>query len=453
MNLLKFAEIYKPNREVSKFQTTGGFAIELLDDRLKLSYIQVDNVYKRLGYLARNNIVAVSECVKDTDGVVNKSLIIPNTDLKMYGCLEDTGFVINANLPNKLQEPIGIQSGKSITSVLNFNGIIIASIHLPGDGPQSVSINDFLEENLGNLPKNVNVVCGDTNITNAKTTSILPDGSNRNQEITNWFENKLGGNWIILTSGVKVGKHRRGFILRNQQLQKSVPESTKDTEADGTIMAIKLGMGITKDSVANMVEELKMLNHSSTESSENALDFKVPPEDCLQPDGSPVEKIWLDHSVLSIKMDTLCKLIGIDTDTQGYPRNLIVVNMGSIVNANHKSWNTKYLLYQSEINQADRDVYEIVRNHNPLAGLPEYANIDGKQIKDIEIVDSNVMRNEIDVRIMSLTKDLNEKMSVGGNLTKRRRSKLNRRINRNKTSRKTNLKTLRNKRRSTFRSW
>ena len=459
VNLVEFVKSYNKVKEVSKFQTTGGFAIKSLDKKT-LSYIQVDNVYRRLGYLATNNIVAVSECVKDTDGVVNQNLISPNhPNLHMYGCDTDTGFVINADLSN-ISSTIShktVTSGKSEPSILNFNGIKIASIHLPGDGPNGdgkpdgpgpLSIFDFLEANLGSLPTDVNVVCGDTNITVSKSLSDVK----REEEITEWFEKKLHGKWIVLMSGVKVGKHRRGFILRNQQLQKSVSESTNDTEADGTIMAIKLGSDIAKDKVMSIVSALKELNHSVDESSVDALTFEVPSEDCLQPDGSPVEKIWLDHSVLSINMATLCVLTDKTYNTQ-YPRNLIVVNMGSIVNANHKNWNTKYLLYQSEINQADRDVYEIVRKHNLSAGLPEYDDIDGKEIKDTEIVDYNVMRNEIDVRIMSLTKDLDEKIYVGGNLTKRRRSKLNRRINRNKTSRKTNLKTLRNKRRSTFRSW
>jgi hypothetical protein len=385
----------------------------------------------------------------------------------MYGCDTDTGFVINQKLPTILStishKPE--TSGKSITSVLNFNGIKIASIHLPGDGPNGdgkpdgpgpVSISKFLDDNLGTLPKDVNVVCGDTNITVSKSLS----GVKREEEITNWFQTKLGGKWIVLMSGVKVGKHRRGFILRNQQLPKSVPESTNDTEADGTIMAIKLGsdIDINKDNVMSIVMSivsgLKELNHSVDESSVDALTFEVPPEDCLyKSSGSPVEKIWLDHSVLSIDMATLCVLTDKTYNTE-YPRNLIVVNMGSIVNAENKSWNTKYLLYQSEINQADRDVYEIVRKYNPEK-LPEYNDIDGKIIKDTEINASDDMEKEIIARVALLTAKLDEEMMIksGGNLTKRRRSKLNRRLNRNKTSRKTNLKTLRNKRRSTFRSW
>jgi hypothetical protein len=391
----------------------------------------------------------------------------------MYGCDTDTGFVINQELPTSLSDSLSyntVKSGKSITSVLDFNGIKIASIHLPGDGPNGdgksggpVSISTFLDNNLGSLPANVNVVCGDTNITVSKSSPSV----DREQQITEWFEKKSPGEWIVLMSGVKVGKHRRGFILRNQQLQKSVPESTNDTEADGTIMAIKLGPNITKDSVFyGMVSVLKTLNNSNDgndESTENALMFKVPPEECLNDSGSPVEKIWLDHSVLSIPMDTLCSLTG-NTYNETYPRNLIVVNMGSIVNAGNKNWNTKYLLYQSDINQADRDVYEIfrkynhdeiVRRYNPDAKLPEYNAIDGKIIKNILINDSVEMRKEIAMRVNDLKTKLDSKMGKmdGGNLTKRRRSKFNRRINRNKTSRKTNLKTLRNKRRSTFRSW
>jgi len=467
MKLEKFADILKKNETVSQLQTTGGFAIKTLDDTT-LSYIQVENVYERLGYLSVNNIVAVSECIKGSDtpnNVVYKMLNKFEKEVKMYGCEEDTGFVVGSNDPSITVSVTSVSSG---CSVLNFNDIKIASIHLPGDGPnqKKQTISEFLDENLDKLKdENVDVVCGDTNITDAKSSK---KGVDRKKELEDYFKQFFGGPCIVLTSNVRVGKHRRGFVLRNQQLRKSVPESTIDTEADGTIMAIKLNSSKQIDDT--VLNELKRLNHSESQSVENALEFKVPSSRCLNEDGIPIEKIWLDHSVLFINIRILCDLIGKEC-APNYPRNLIVVNMGSIVNAGFKSWNTKYLPFQSVINIADKDVYEIVRNYNSSKPFPEYENIFGSSmvvdeglkskfgngVDEIEINEpSNEMMDKINERLSELMLVLNPPQR-GGNLKNRRKSRFTRRINKNKNKsinkRRIKLlkkisKRLRNKRRS-----
>jgi hypothetical protein len=469
MKLLDFADILKKNKTVSQLQTTGGFAIKTLHDTT-LPYIQVENVYERLGYLSVNNIVAVSECIKGSDtpdNVVFGMLKKFEKEVQMYGCKEDTGFVVGSNDPS-----ISVTSVSSGCSVLNFNDIKIASIHLPGDGPNQTNqtISEFLDENLKIMKgENVDVVCGDTNITDAKSPK---KGVDRKKELEDYFKQFFGGPCIVLTSNVKVGKHRRGFVLRNQQLKKSVPESTNDTEADGTIMAIKLNSSKQIDDT--VLNELKRLNHSDSESQsvENALEFKVPSSECLNEHGSPIEKIWLDHSVLFINIRILCDLIGKECATN-YPRNLIVVNMGSIVNAGFKSWNTKYLPFQSAINIADKDVYNIVRSKNPLVKFPEYEDIFGSSMLtsvdeglkstfgngvDNIVIDepSKEMMNEINERLSKLMLVLN-RVQGGGNLKNRRKSRFTRRINKNKNKsinkRRIKLlkkisKRLRNKRRS-----
>jgi hypothetical protein len=471
MKLGDFSDTFKKNEAVVQLQTTGGFAIKSLDDTT-LSYIQVENVYERLGYLSENNIVAVSECKKGSDtpdNVVYQTLKDPRfNNVNLYGCDEDTGFVINA--PDVSATATEIRDGsdnKTITSVLNFNGIKVASIHLPGDGPNKnkQTIYEFLDENLKNLKsENVDVVCGDTNITVAKASKI---SVGRIEDITQYFNDFFGGPCIVLTSNVQVGKHRRGFILRNQQLKKSVPESTNDTEADGTIMAIKLqpNKGEISDSTLQQIKDL----YSSDRTVENALEFKVPPSRCLNEDGSPIEKIWLDHSVLFINMRILCHLIGKEC-APNYPRNLIVVNMGSIVNAGFKSWNTKYLPFQREINRADKDVYEIVRKYNSSKPFPEYEDIFGSSMlssvnqtlvstfgKGVDniIIDepSEEMMSEMNERISRLMVVLTH--AAGGNLRKHRKSRFIRRLNKNKSVNKRRIKLfkkiskrLRNKRRS-----
>jgi hypothetical protein len=448
MKLIELSEIFKKNNIVAQLQTTGGFAIKSLDDTT-LSYIQVENVYDRLGYLSENNIVAVSECVKGDitkDNVVYKMLSKPNfTDVKLYGCDTDTGFVINSTDKSVIaKEILGGSDNKTVTSVLNFDGIKIASIHLPGDGPKNQTIHAFLDENLKNLKhENVDVVCGDTNITDAKALNKI---KGRNEDIIEYFKNFFGGPCLVLTSNVRVGKHRRGFLIRNQQLKKSMPESANDTEADGTIIAIKLKYPLDKIDVA-ILHQLKVLNHSESQSVENALEFKVPPSRCLDKEGNPIEKIWLDHSVLFINMSIFCYLIGKEYKSN-YPRNLIVINMGSIVNAGFKSWNTKYLPYQREINIADRDIYKIVCKYNPKTIFPSYDDIFGssmlssvdkslistygKGVDNIIIyVPSKEMMEEIDKIISKLMLLLTHS---AGNLKKSKKNRLIKRNSRRRLS-------------------
>jgi hypothetical protein len=448
MKLIELSEVFKKNKILAQLQTTGGFAIKSLDDTT-LSYIQVENVYDRLGYLSENNIVAVSECVKGDiapENVVNKMLNKPNfTDVKLYGCDTDTGFTINSSYKSATAtEILGGSNNKTVSSVLNFDGIKIASIHLPGDGPKNQTIYEFLDDNLKNLKhENVDVVCGDTNITVAKALNII---NGRKDDIIEYFNYFFGGPCIVLTSNVQVGKHRRGFLIRNQQLQKSMPESANDTEADGTIIVIKLKNPLDKID-DRILHQLKVLNHSVNQSVENALEFKVPPSRCLDKEGNPIEKIWLDHSVLFVNMSILCNLIG-KAYKSDYPRNLIVINMGSIVNAGFKSWNTKYLPYQREINIADRDIYEIVCKYNSKTIFPSYDDIFGSSMlssvdkslistygKGVDniIIDepSKEMMEEIDKIISKLMLILTHS---AGNLKKSRKYRLIKRNSRRRLS-------------------
>jgi hypothetical protein len=216
-------------------------------------------------------------------------------------------------------------------------------------------------------------------------------------------------------SNARIGKHRRGFILRNQQLKKSVPESFNDSEADGTIMVIKLKKELTyEDKIA--LDALSNLPSFISTDVVNALEFRTKPNECLNKDGQPIERVWLDHSVLYISMKQLCSLIGKNYNTS-YPINLIVVNMGSIVNAGHKSWNTKYIPYQALINKYDRRFYEIIRKNN--LSLPEYKNIIGSSMtKDLGVdnisinVPDEMEEKNINIILDELNKRLNPSFKI-----------------------------------------
>lgn len=397
-----FIKTYLEDDFVKSLQTTGGFALKSLDSEI-LSNLQVENVYDRLGHLSQNNIVAVSECIKgpdDPQNVVTNMLKFKN--VQMYGCEEDTGFVIGSK-----DSSITHLQLSSSCSVLDFNGIKIASVHLPGDGPNAKkqTIEQFLNENLENLKlHNVDVILGDTNITDAKSTS-----KNRKKELEDYFTNFFGGPCVIIMSNARIGKHRRGFILRNQQLKKSVPESFNDTEADGTIMAIKLKSNLSEENKTSL-DIFSNLPKFISSDVVNALEFKTRPNKCLNIYGQPIERVWLDHSVLYISMKQLCSLIG-KSYISSYPRNLIVVNMGSIVNAGHKSWNTKYIPYQKSINEYDRQFYEIIRENNQ--SLPNYENIVGSSTnKDLgvdnkDIIITEQMKKNINMILKELNKILN----------------------------------------------
>jgi len=116
--------------------------------------------------------------------------------------------------------------------------------------------------------------------------------------------------------------------------------------------------------------------------------------------------------------------------------------MGSIVNAGFKSWNTKYLPYQREINIADKDIYEIICKYNSKTIFPRYddifgssmlSNVDkslistyGKGVDNITIDEpSKEMIEEIDIIISKLMLLLTQ--SAGN----RKNSKKNRLIKRN----------------------
>jgi hypothetical protein len=447
MKLGELADLLKKNKLITQLQTTGGFAIKSIDRNI-LSYLQVENVYERLGYLSDNNIVATSECIKGPekyDNIVFNMLSKPIfKNVNFYGCDKDTGFVIDSiDTSISVKEVLGGIDNSTVCSVLNLNGIKIASIHLPGDGPKNQTIADFLDQNLRNLiSENVDVVCGDTNITDGKSLNIL---NSRIDDITQYFNHFFGGPCVIINSNVRVGKHRRGFILRNQQLKKSVPESTNDTEADGTIIAIKLKHSMNSE-MHEIIEKLKVLNNNTHSNIENALEFKVEPSKCLGIMGEPIEKIWLDHSVLYIDMVSLCYLTDHDY-LENYPRNLIVINMGSIVNAGFKSWNTRYLPYQNEINIADKDIYKIICKYNSKSLFPNYEDIFGSNM--LFSVDSSLISTygkgvdniNIDEPSTEMMDEINDRISrlmllLGQHAGKKYNKKSRKKVSKRKKSKK-----------------
>jgi hypothetical protein len=168
-------------------QFIGGFDIpkEAITQE-RLTYLEPSNVLSRLNKLATNNIVAVSELVKTGDTNVTDSLQKKN----IFGCVVDVGFVSDLNnLSNNIETYNHVSTIKDKNQqdlaerriVFKYNNTLkILNIHLPSDGPKGKpnkkpkSISDFISDELKNYiitdedKLNINVICGDTNITTKK---------------------------------------------------------------------------------------------------------------------------------------------------------------------------------------------------------------------------------------------------------------------------------------------
>ena len=124
------------------------------------------------------------------------------------------------------------------------DGLKIVSIHLDGDGPKgpepkdplkkppNLTIEQFLsnyitEEKLNYEKRfqDADIIVGDTNITESKT-SVNLKPIQITQQIANALANIYKGKtWLVIQSNVSVGKVRKGFILLNDQIQKSADKN------------------------------------------------------------------------------------------------------------------------------------------------------------------------------------------------------------------------------------
>jgi hypothetical protein len=188
--------------------------------------------------------------------------------------------------------------------------------------------------------------------------------------------------WIVLMSSHIIRKTRRGFILRNQQLSKSRPEITNDAEADGTILAVKIHKNNRSIIIPAWKNELALNNDVTTEymfcSSDDstsitptitegeALKFEKDVEQAVNSEYEPTEKIFIDHSVLYSKLSSLEKYVSNDMTESPLPNNgnLIVLNLGSMVNAGSKNWNLVHRNKLEEIKMLDEKLYKIFKENN-----------------------------------------------------------------------------------------
>ena len=434
-------------------QYIGGFD---LPESINVDYINPESVFNRLGNFLNNNIIAVSELKKSIDPKLpNKSLDIKGLFYRIdsrteeissdsisppviYGCNTDTGFITRDNVSKNDSATF------TDNDLFKYNKLYILSIHFSSGGPNGIKLVDinltqdeFLDKSKEisltveqfiqyefQLKKNpqiqkkdkslVNVICGDTNITEKKSGLSRDELGKKIAIGLNAFFNTPNTEWLVLMSSHKIIKNRHGFILRNQQLLKSTPATKLDKtgEADGTILAIKIVTKNKKPIIERWKEHFKYIpvaqnyviySHDTVnpinEMEGTAFNFITAPQDSMtlplpqdlmnKFSNIPIEKIFLDHSVLYTGLLFLQNHIETDikdffTDVPNSDK-LIVLNLNSMVNKN-SSWNLNVKTHTNYIKKYDKALYEIMskqkqiyekNNEEYIPYIIEYDDFDG----------------------------------------------------------------------------
>ena len=246
------------NKNYEKFQIIGGFVYPT--DVKDLNNLKVENVLKRLlniinNYNKRkNNIYAISELVfKDdnyTKNVETENLIqeLNKHNIHNDSFKDDLGF-----LSSKLNLKYDFKCDEYTSELSLYDNFKIVNLHFESYGPnangKAITIEEFILNNLLEIDvENVKILCGDTNITISKSNrhsnneiNDIDDKVNLmtlTRKIANGFREVLEKDVVVIMSNIKVKKVRSGFILRNQQLEKSVPTNIDSAECDGTVIVI-----------------------------------------------------------------------------------------------------------------------------------------------------------------------------------------------------------------------
>jgi hypothetical protein len=320
--------------------------------------------------------------------------------INIYGCTQDTGFIVKCYSENQPICNKNVVTDFSDNSLLLYNDLQILSIHFDSKGPNGdkvpVDIMTFIKvqfkEKLKFAKENtVNVICGDTNITESK--SNASSGQLSREEIGKQIAAGLNAyfyepetEWLVLMSSHKIIKNRMGFKLQNQQVSKSVIMDTIG-EADGTILAIKIYGAKKPDIIRNWIsifsrddnaadfiiysaDSSNKINESvTTYQSSNAFDFTTKPSDSLKPNNSPSEKIFIDHSVLYSALEFLDKhvkkkeITSFTFNPTLKNKQLIVLNLNSMVNNayKYKNWNLKIKDYLAKVELYDKALYDTMK--------------------------------------------------------------------------------------------
>jgi hypothetical protein len=388
---------------VRECQICGGFPPPI--DETALARFNVDGIYARLYKAAETNLVCASELSHPTNsnrndkGKTSRPDLLQNATYVDNVAAMDTGFVYktDSNLPDAMggeKEVDGVVSkydkhtiGKIQNALLTIGDKTIVSVHLPGDGPkaETKSILQFLTSHLPPADGKICGIFGDTNITTSKTLGKL-SRKDLIKEIAEALAAIYGGTWVVIMSDFEVLKMRFGFALPNHQLKKSEGDP-KDGffEADGTIFAYQM-------TEANAPIPTLKPNHSMCVSGGDLImasktdrlpifSFATDVDGSVDATGMLVDDIFLDHSVLQFPASIVQGSTGMDLSKF---KNIVALNMGSVVNSVEKDWNTKYAKFSADINATDKEIYEYVTTAYTLSSgaWPAYVDIKGSEKSD-----------------------------------------------------------------------
>lgn len=431
-------ELNEKCKESKDLQAIGGFEIPL--ENSNLEDLKVESIFTRLDKILENNLLAISELntelnTESKEGTANIADKYNKTEnYKKIGLnSKDLGF-----LTKNMELSQTVEGDEKLCLLDNLNGLNILNVHLPSDGPKNKTIQEFLQEQFKSLEdklqkdklqkESINVICGDTNIAEDK---VINEDKERGTKIALALheiflnESFVGGSensekWIVILSDIKINKNRRGFILRNQQPAKTTPVGKDDINKDGTIIAIKVKT--SDETIDKTIKELaKKLKHFSVYDSDrkiystddeiklNALSFEKEekqkannttdkannttvkannPTDkannTTDNANNPTEKVFIDHSVLFMPLTDIQKLVGIQESEDLSNKNLVVLNLGSMVNAGRKNWNTTFIKYQKYINNLDKALFEFMKKKFVNKEDISYEDICGSKSTDCE---------------------------------------------------------------------
>ena len=175
-----------------------------------------------------------------------------------------------------------------------------------------------------------------------------------------------------------IKKDRSGGFLLNQQINKSnINKYDKEGrpiessgEADGTIIAFRYSKDINLDILNNLKTGkhfgkdwelyLDEYSNSDTVDSINFLTFNSEPTECLDDSFKLKDRLFIDHSPVQMSLESIQMLTGKQTSSQW--KNLIALNLGSIINSGDKDWNLDKISVLDKIIPIDKTLFKKVRN-------------------------------------------------------------------------------------------
>lgn len=337
--------------------------------------------------------------IKDTLLYYKPYMINTIVKPKMYA-FDDTTFFFKDNIQDEVKVDNITNLKKKVIKAIKSKNLTIINIHLDSTGPKT-TIEKFLEDELKydfseDCP---DIIIGDTNITVSKCKSInlkkIPEkihpddieiyesNIQRNniireiKESINKIYNTHDYSWGVIMNPIKIDKQRSYGFLLNQQISKS---NKAEIESDGTIIAFRYPNNIkgTKEwdklikgdffgnSWLLCIDENdhpnKIYESRPTLEPIEFLTFDTEPDKCLDTNnGMLMDRLFIDHPPVQFSGEGIKQIIGKKNDkgiVDNYKwKNLIALNLNSIINSGKKSWNVDLIECIDKIGIIDKELF------------------------------------------------------------------------------------------------